>query len=126
MGFISLDWHLITVFVERWHPETHTFYLPLGECTISVEDVNIQLGLPVDGLPMIGRTRQDWHQVCFDLLGVVPPANKLKSCRLNLAWLGQQFFELPLDADIIAIQRYARAYILHLMGGVCMQINQIT
>ena len=28
LGFISLDWHLITAFVERWRPETHTFHLP--------------------------------------------------------------------------------------------------
>ena len=28
LGFISLDWHLITTFIERWRPETHTFHVP--------------------------------------------------------------------------------------------------
>ena len=85
VGFISLDWHLIIAFVERWHPKTHTFHLPSGECTITLEDVNIQLGLSIDGLLVIGSTHQDWHQVWFDLLGIVPPADQLKGCRLNLA-----------------------------------------
>ncbi|MBA0765808.1 hypothetical protein Gotri_014945 [Gossypium trilobum] len=33
-----------------WRPETHTFHLPCGECTITLEDVALQLGLPMDGL----------------------------------------------------------------------------
>ncbi|MBA0680966.1 hypothetical protein Goari_012634, partial [Gossypium aridum] len=45
----KLDPKLISVFVERWRPETHTFHLPCGECTITLEDVQLQLGLSVDG-----------------------------------------------------------------------------
>ncbi|MFQ6630027.1 hypothetical protein Gotur_007512 [Gossypium turneri] len=40
------DLKLISVLIERWRPETHTFYLPSGECTITLEDVQLQLGLP--------------------------------------------------------------------------------
>ncbi|MBA0871226.1 hypothetical protein Goshw_022992 [Gossypium schwendimanii] len=32
-----------------WRPETHTFHLSYGGCTITLEDVQLQLGLPVDG-----------------------------------------------------------------------------
>ena len=28
LGFISLDWHLITAFIKRWRPETHTLHVP--------------------------------------------------------------------------------------------------
>ncbi|MBA0688531.1 hypothetical protein Goari_006308, partial [Gossypium aridum] len=42
----KLDPKLISTFVERWRHETHTFYLPCRECTITLEDVQLQLGLP--------------------------------------------------------------------------------
>nr|XP_025607413.1 protein MAIN-LIKE 2-like [Arachis hypogaea]XP_025657603.1 protein MAIN-LIKE 2-like [Arachis hypogaea] len=44
-----LDEPLVSAFVERWRPETHTFHMPFGECTVTLHDVAFQLGLPVDG-----------------------------------------------------------------------------
>ena len=117
IGFIQLDWHLITALVERWRPETHTFHLPQGECAITLQDVAIQLGLPVDGLPVTCTIRMDWGQLCHQLLGVIPPHGRLQGSCLSLAWLTETFHELAPDADDIAIQRYARAYILQLMDG---------
>ncbi|RYR21836.1 hypothetical protein Ahy_B03g067147 isoform A [Arachis hypogaea] len=43
-----LDEPLVSAFVERWRPETHTFHMPFGECAITLQDVAYQLGLPVD------------------------------------------------------------------------------
>lgn len=40
--------YLISALVERSHPKIRTFYLPCGECTIILEDVALQLWLPVD------------------------------------------------------------------------------
>ncbi|RYR21580.1 hypothetical protein Ahy_B03g066887 isoform E [Arachis hypogaea] len=34
----------------------HTFHLPYGECTITLEDVAMILGLRTDGLPVTGST----------------------------------------------------------------------
>ncbi|RYQ85764.1 hypothetical protein Ahy_B10g105363 [Arachis hypogaea] len=47
--WFRLDEPLVTTFVEIWRPETHTFHIPFGECTITLQDVAYQLRLPIDG-----------------------------------------------------------------------------
>ncbi|MFQ6647600.1 hypothetical protein Gotur_021893 [Gossypium turneri] len=50
----KLDPTLINALVERWGPKTHTFHLPCGECTITLEDIALQVGLPVGGPVVMG------------------------------------------------------------------------
>uniref|UniRef100_A0A2N9I3F0 Aminotransferase-like plant mobile domain-containing protein n=1 Tax=Fagus sylvatica TaxID=28930 RepID=A0A2N9I3F0_FAGSY len=83
LRFIQLDWALISAFVERWRPETHTFHLPLGEMTITLQDMEVMLGLPVDGRPVVRSTVLKWPDLCGELLGVIPPLDKLDGCRLK-------------------------------------------
>ncbi|MBA0642304.1 hypothetical protein Goklo_026722, partial [Gossypium klotzschianum] len=49
LGSCKLDPTLISALVERWRLETHSFHLPCGECTITLKDITLQLGLSVDG-----------------------------------------------------------------------------
>ncbi|KAL5191902.1 Protein MAIN-LIKE 2 [Glycine soja] len=46
---ITGDPGLISAFVERWHGETSTFHLPVGELTITLDDVSSILHLPITG-----------------------------------------------------------------------------
>ena len=70
LGHIMINWPLITCLVERWHPETHTFHVPLREMTITLQDVAIILGLRIDGLAFTGTCMLDVSELCGELLSV--------------------------------------------------------
>ncbi|QHO03129.1 uncharacterized protein DS421_13g429730 [Arachis hypogaea] len=94
---------LISAFVERWRPETHTFHLPWGECTITLEDVAMQLGLPIDGEPVSGTLRswskfhqRDIWQWCEELLGDVPPGHvRTTKYNIRLKWIRTHLQQMP-------------------------------
>ncbi|KAA3458821.1 serine/threonine-protein phosphatase 7 long form-like protein [Gossypium australe] len=92
----DLRYDLISVLVKRWRPETHAFHLSCGDCTITLEDVALQLGLHIDGNAVTGVSSISMPAaLCYDLLGRLPI--------------------LPMNG-----RRYRRAYIIHLIGGVLM------
>ncbi|RVW18813.1 Serine/threonine-protein phosphatase 7 long form-like [Vitis vinifera] len=117
VGHISLDWPLITSLVERWRPETHTFHLPIGEMTITLQDVAMILGLRIHGPPITGTCDIDWSLLCSELLGVVPPPSQIRGSSISARWLREQFSYPPAGVDDVILQRYARAFILALLGG---------
>jgi Plant mobile domain len=39
LGNIKIDCDLITAIAERWRREPHSFHFPIGEMTITLEDV---------------------------------------------------------------------------------------
>ncbi|RYQ90533.1 hypothetical protein Ahy_B09g096591 isoform A [Arachis hypogaea] len=51
---LVFDNSLITAFVERWRPANHTFHLPWGEATITLQDMAYHLGLRAHGDPVRG------------------------------------------------------------------------
>jgi hypothetical protein len=114
VGFMRLDWHLITALVERWRPETHTFHLPVGECTITLQDIQILLGLPTDGKAVTGNTLNvDFRMLCQNLLGRATTAEDWKGTRLKMSWIKGNFFPIPHHVDNLAErEQYARAFIL--------------
>ena len=84
-----IDWPLITCLVERWWPKTHTFHVPIGEMTITLQDVAIILGLRIDEPAVIGTCVLDVAELCGELLGVTQPADALRGSAISIRWLCQ-------------------------------------
>ncbi|RYR32119.1 hypothetical protein Ahy_B01g057106 isoform E [Arachis hypogaea] len=99
--------------------------MPFGECTITLQDVAYQLGLPVDGRYVSGCLtdfyvyieggRPAW-QWFHELLGMLPPANQIQKFAVNCTWFQETFGECPEGADEETVRRFARAYIMMLLG----------
>ncbi|KAL5159900.1 Protein MAIN-LIKE 1 [Glycine soja] len=103
LGHIKTDDAVVTALVERWRPEPHTFHLPVGECTITLEDVARQLGLHVDGKPITREpTTQQFAAHCrayiLGLIGEVLVPNKPGN-RVHLMYP-------PLLADLDQVGQY--------------------
>uniref|UniRef100_K3YLA0 SWIM-type domain-containing protein n=1 Tax=Setaria italica TaxID=4555 RepID=K3YLA0_SETIT len=94
VGLAPMDGPLLTAMIDRWHPETHTFHLPFGEMTITMQDVPMILSLSLEGtflLDAAGNTvswmvlpllDQDWDNICLYSWGSAV-----------LAWLYRQLCE---------------------------------
>ncbi|RYR67287.1 hypothetical protein Ahy_A03g013607 isoform C [Arachis hypogaea] len=92
-----LDEPLVSAFIERWRPETHTFHMPFEKCIITLQDVVYQLGQPVDGLLVFGCLT-DFEKF-------------MKEGKPAWEW----FRVLPDDATEETVHIYARVYIMMLL-----------
>ncbi|MFQ6663922.1 hypothetical protein Gotur_031227 [Gossypium turneri] len=115
----KLDPKLISALIERWRPKTHTFYLPCGECTITLEDMQLQLGLPVDRSALIESVQfANRGAVCYDLLGAI--SDNIYEGQVEIGWLRDIFPEPRKDSTKVERIRYVRAYILEMIRGYLM------
>ena len=122
VGYIKLDWPLITVLEERWRLETHTFHMSVGEMTLTLQDVAILFGLRVHGLPITGTMDIDWHALCEELLGVRPTETDIRGASIRVCFITTHFSHLPPGvSDEVTLQRHARAYLLLLLGNSLFQ-----
>lgn len=84
---------------------------------MTLEDIGLLLGLPIDGDPVIGVTYTSCEAVCIKYLGRAPDSGSTSGGMVKLSWLKETFFRCPLDAHIEDIERHTRAYLLYLVGS---------
>ncbi|XP_052477111.1 protein MAINTENANCE OF MERISTEMS-like [Gossypium raimondii] len=117
----NLHFDLLSALVERWRPETHTFYFPCRECTVTLEDVAVQLGLPIDGSPVTGVSSfTDPATVCYQLLGESLEDGDKYFSGIKFTWLKAKIRQLSATATEGELMCIARAYIMHMIGAALM------
>ena len=115
----GIDHNLIMAFIERWRLETHTFHLPHGEITITLQDMEVILEIPINGEAIVGTTDFTWADECRSMLGINPTRMVLKGQRILIKKLLEKIDQgLPDDAAKVVVHQYARCYILALLADI--------
>jgi hypothetical protein len=73
-SLLLMDAVALMALVYRWCSETHTFHLPFGEITVTLQDVAMILGLPIDDTPICGMVSSaGWRDSVGQAIGLRPP-----------------------------------------------------
>jgi len=124
---IKSDPGLLSSLIERWRPETHTFHMPVGEMTVTLQDVSCLWGLPITGDPVTGVEYTDCNQLMSELLGLDNLNKRRKhksgehrpsSSAISLPTLRDRFQGLAEDATPAQVDQYCRAFVLDMFGCV--------
>ncbi|CAM0884917.1 unnamed protein product [Alopecurus aequalis] len=106
----------INALVDRWRPETHSFHLPCGEMTVTLQDVSMILALPIRGTPVCMSTDSDgWRDRMRELIGDAPTKEKV-AAGASYTWIQEKFKKCPEDAAKPVIEMYARAYLWYVIS----------
>jgi hypothetical protein len=114
----------LSALVDKWRPETHSFHLPCGEMTITLQDVSMVLALPIRGHAVTGSTSSiGWRERVQELLGIAPdpptpPAKDSKTSGVSLKWLEDNFQDLDDDAGEVDVVRHAVR-----MSCTCLELS---
>ncbi|XP_020961314.1 serine/threonine-protein phosphatase 7 long form homolog [Arachis ipaensis] len=117
---------LVNALVERWHPNTHTFHLRVGECAVTLEDVAVIFGLPTDVLPvtwMIMSSFEALEAECLQQFGVAPKKSDCRASCIKLTWLRdlKERLQLVDETSMQSIGQYSlgSACLAHLYRSLC-------
>nr|XP_040244115.1 protein MAIN-LIKE 2-like [Aegilops tauschii subsp. strangulata] len=117
----------ITALVDRWRPEAHSFHLRTGEMTVTLQDIAMITGLPIEGNPLCMSTNSDgWREQMHALIDMVPPeprepeAEDKKKERVAVGapftWIAWNFGSCPEDANEDEVKTYARFYMWYVIS----------
>ncbi|XP_025703444.1 protein MAIN-LIKE 1-like [Arachis hypogaea] len=132
IGVVQCQKALINALVERWHPDTHTFHLSVGECAVTLKDVAMIFGLSTDGLPVTGMTLSSFDGLEAECLHQFRVLLRKLDCRgsgikLTTILFGDKvgasvhWKYLPLLNDFASIGQYSwgSACLAHLYRSLC-------
>ncbi|KAL0408229.1 UNVERIFIED_CONTAM: hypothetical protein Sradi_1757300 [Sesamum radiatum] len=98
--------------------------IPKGEATITLEDVQINWALPIDGLPITGldieRSTEEWQIYCREYLGFSPDEKAFKGSRLHTHAIMNfiRTVEITHDTPRPTVVQYTRCIAMLLLGGL--------
>ncbi|RYR72999.1 hypothetical protein Ahy_A02g007259 isoform A [Arachis hypogaea] len=101
---------MVNALVERWHQNTYTFHLSVGECAVTLEDVALIFDLPTNGLPVIRVTissHETLEAECLHHFGIIPRKPDRRGSCIKLTWLRNLKERLQCD-DENSIKRYVK------------------
>jgi hypothetical protein len=103
--------------------ETHTLHLLSGEITVTLQDVTMILGLPIDGTHVCGMVSSaGWRDSIGQAIGLRPPPpldvpedqKDKKTTSVHFEWLTTHFNTCPEGAKDAVVQRYVWSYVSHM------------
>ena len=121
-GLLDMDGPLLTAFVDRWRPKTHSFHLPSGEMSVLMQDVGYILGLRLDGPAVTGTVDTDnWKDMVEQFTSHRPPdpeegKKEKKTPGVSSARLRQHFNRCPPHAPDDIVERHARVWLWHMVA----------
>ncbi|XP_006595285.1 protein MAIN-LIKE 1-like [Glycine soja] len=117
---VTGDPGLISVFAKRWHRETNTFYILVGELTIILDNVACLLHLPITGalhrFEPLGVDKA--VLLLIELLEVSAEEARAETVRAHGAYVRLSWLREVYDSRCQACHWIVatRAYLLHLVG----------
>jgi predicted secreted protein len=128
----NLNAPLVSSLADRWRPETHSFHLRTGEMTVTLQDVSLITGLPIDGRPLCMSTDSDgWRAQMTALIGMAPTEaeaeadeeegqerkkKERKAAGAPFTWIQANFAHCPADATDDVVQTHARVYMWYVVS----------
>jgi hypothetical protein len=115
-----MDSAVLMALVNRWRPETHTFHLPCGETMVTLQDVAMILGLPINDAPIFGTVSPaGWRDsvpaaISLRPLDIPVDQKDRKMMDAHSVWLTAHFDTCMKDAEDAVVQRYARSCHWHM------------
>jgi hypothetical protein len=116
-GLPLMDATVLMALVDRWRLETHTFHLLYGEITMTLQDVAMILGLPIDSPPICGVVSPTgWRDTVGQAISLRPPdvpadQKDRKTMDMHSRWLTVHFNTCPEGAEDAVVQRYVWSFV---------------